>query len=56
MHLLKEKEAAELLGIPDDITQVALFPVAYTFGNDFKPAERPPVQTITYWDTWGATR
>jgi nitroreductase len=56
MHLLKEKDAAELLGIPDDITQVALFPVAYTVGDDFKPAERPPVETITYWDTWGATR
>jgi nitroreductase len=53
MHLLKEKEVAALLGIPDDITQVALFPVAYTVGDDFKPAERPPVETITYWDTWG---
>jgi nitroreductase len=56
MHLLKEKEAAELLGIPEDITQVALLPVAYTVGDDFKPAERPPVETITYWDMWGATR
>lgn len=56
MHLLKEKEAAELLGIPGDITQVALLPVAYTVGDDFKPAERPPVETITYWDTWGDTR
>ncbi len=56
MHLLKEKEAAELLGIPENITQVALLPVAYTVGDDFKPAERPPIETITYWDTWGAAR
>ena len=56
MHLLKEKEAAELLGIPENITQVALLPVAYTVGDDFKPAERPAVETITYWDTWGDTR
>ena len=56
MHLLKEKEAAELLEIPENITQVALLPVAYTVGDDFKPAERPPVETITYWDTWGAGR
>ena len=50
-----EAEAAELLGIPDGMTQVALIPVAYFTGDDFKPAERPPVEGITYWDTWGAT-
>ncbi len=57
LHLGQEKEAAELLGIPfDSVTQVALLPVAYTVGTDFKPASRPPVEGITYWDTWGATR
>ncbi len=55
LHLFKEKEAAELLGIPDDITQVALIPVGYTTGGDLKPAERPPVEGITYWDAWGAS-
>lgn len=55
LHLMKEKEAAEMLGIPDDVTQVALLPVAYTTGGDFKPAKRPPVERITYWDTWGET-
>jgi nitroreductase len=55
LHLFKEQEAAELLGIPQDVTQVALIPVAYTTGGDFKPAKRPPVEQITYWDTWGAT-
>jgi nitroreductase len=57
LHLFKEKEAAELLGVPyDEVTQVALLPVAYTVGTDFKPAARPPVENITYWDTWGRTR
>jgi nitroreductase len=56
LHLAKETEAAELLGIPDGISQVALIPVAYTTGGDFKPATRPPVEGITYWDTWGATQ
>jgi nitroreductase len=57
LHLWKEKEAAEVLGIPyDEVTQVALLPVAYTVGTDFKPAARPPVEDITYWDTWGAGR
>jgi nitroreductase len=54
LHLMKEKEAAALLGIPDDVTQVALIPVAYTVGTDFKPASRPPIEKITYWDTWGS--
>lgn len=57
LHLFKEKEAAELLGIPfDSVTQVALLPVAYTVGTDFKATDRPPVEGITYWDSWGATR
>ena len=56
LHLAKEQEAAELLGIPEGISQVALLPVAYTIGDDFKPASRRPVEEVTYWDTWGARR
>ena len=53
MHLAKEQEVAKLLGIPDTVTQAALFPVAYTIGTDFRPAARPPAETITFWNTWG---
>jgi len=53
MHLAKEQEVAEVLGIPPTVTQAALFPVAYTIGTDFRPASRPPAETITYWDSWG---
>jgi nitroreductase len=53
MHLAREQEVAELLGIPDTVTQAALFPVAYTIGTDFRPAVRPPAETVTFWDTWG---
>jgi nitroreductase len=52
LHLLYEKEAAAILGIPDNVMQVALLPVAYTKGTDFKRAERPPVARITHWNTW----
>jgi hypothetical protein len=52
----REKEAAELLGIPDHITQVALLPVAYTTGGDFKPAKRPPISEITFWNEWDQSR
>jgi nitroreductase len=53
MHLAKEREVGELLGIPATATQAALFPVAYTIGTDFRPAVRPPAETITFWNTWG---
>jgi nitroreductase len=53
MHLARERDVAELLGIPDTVTQAALFPVAYTIGTDFQPASRPPAETVTYWDGWG---
>ena len=53
MHLAREREVAELLGIPETVTQAALFPVAYTIGTDFRPASRPPAETITYWEGWG---
>jgi len=55
MHLAKEQEVAEVLGIPPTVTQAALFPVAYTIGTDFQPAARPPSETVTYWDRWGAS-
>jgi nitroreductase len=42
-----------LLGIPDTVTQAALLPVAYTVGTDFKPAARPPAETVTFWESWG---
>jgi nitroreductase len=53
LHLRKEREAAELLGIADGWSQAALIPVAYTVGTDFKPAKRRPVEEITYWNSWG---
>jgi nitroreductase len=53
LHLQREQEAAELLGIPfESVSQIALLPVAYTVGTDFKPAARGPVEDITYWDEW----
>lgn len=52
LHLGLEQEAADLLGIPAHMTQAGLLPVAYTKGTDFKPAARPPVQEITYLDTY----
>jgi len=55
LHLAFEREASEILGIPDTVTQAALIPVAYTLGTDFKPAARRPVEQITYWNRWKQT-
>ncbi len=52
LHLGAEAEAAELLGIPDHLSQAGLLPVAYTLGTDFKAAQRDPVEQITYLDTY----
>lgn len=52
LHLGREAEAATLLGIPDNMVQIALLPVAYTKGMDFKPAKRPPAYDIIHWEQW----
>jgi nitroreductase len=49
---MKAQETADLLGIPGDMTQCALLPVAYTIGTEFKPAARPDVETIVHWNGW----
>jgi nitroreductase len=54
VHLYREAEAAALLGVPDGFVQSCLIPVAHYTGDDFKPAERRPVEEITYLDRWGA--
>lgn len=55
-HLLYEKEAAALLGIPADMTQAALIPVAHALGTQFTHARRVPAAERTYWDAWGVRR
>jgi nitroreductase len=52
LHLAYEREVGELLGIPDTVTQLALLPVAYTLGTDFKPGSRRAAEEVTYLDTW----
>ena len=52
-HLAFEREAAEIVGIPyDEVMQVALIPVAYSIGTDFKPGPRRPLETFVHWDRW----
>ena len=54
LHLGYEAEVAELLGIPDTVTQVAMLPVGYYTGDSFSVAPRRPAAEITFIDRWGA--
>jgi nitroreductase len=56
LHLLFEQDAAKILGIPADMTQSALLPVAYFKGADFKPATRLDSHLSVHWDAWGMHR
>ena len=56
LHLFHEREAAEILGIPETVTQTALLPVAYFTGTDFKPAKRLPATEHVHWNAWGRGR
>jgi nitroreductase len=56
LHLMYERDAAQLLGVPDHVTQAALLPVAWFRGADFKPAPRVPVSRVTHWNRWGVRR
>ncbi|MET7995294.1 nitroreductase family protein [Amycolatopsis sp. NPDC005232] len=53
MHVVREKEVADLLGIPyETVAQAVLTPLAYTKGTDFRPASRPAPDEVTHWDKW----
>ncbi|MGA0839917.1 MAG: nitroreductase family protein, partial [Pseudomonadales bacterium] len=53
LHLRHEQAVAELLGIPYAVfMQVALIPLGYTVGTHFKPAYRPPIETVMHVDAW----
>lgn len=53
LHLMHEEEVADLLGIPyKDYMQIALIPIAYTKGTEFKRAYRPPVEEVMHFNSW----
>lgn len=57
MYLNEATAVADLLELPDHVTQICLFPVAYTIGTDFKPtARRYLADDIAYFDRYGHTR
>ncbi len=53
MHLSRERDVADIVGIPyDTVAQAVLTPLAFTKGTEFKPALRPEPDEIIHWNTW----
>jgi nitroreductase len=51
LHLMRHRQAAELLGIPDGYTQACLLPVGRLTGeNRFRPAPRKPLESVVSHD------
>jgi F420 biosynthesis protein FbiB-like protein len=42
--------------LPENAKPVAVIPVGYPDGQRFGPTTRKPVESVTFWDQWGATR
>ncbi|MEM9624375.1 MAG: nitroreductase family protein [Pseudomonadota bacterium] len=46
-------EVAEILGIPQGVTQTVMLPAGYTKGAVLRRAERLPAEQVTYFNRWG---
>ncbi len=53
LHLRDESLSRELLGIPADVTQAVLLPMAYFSGSEFKEGPRIPLDQVVHWNEWG---
>jgi nitroreductase len=52
LHLRYEREVAEVLGLPADVRQGVLLPVAYSKGTDFKPGPRADLDATLHVNGW----
>jgi nitroreductase len=53
--LQDEARVKDVLGIPPEVTEIVLLPVAWTIGTEFRRAPRLPAREITFFDRYGAT-
>jgi nitroreductase len=53
LHLPRERDAAEVLGIPyERVQQVALITAGYSLGTDFKPGRRVALERVVRYERW----
>ena len=55
LHRAHEAEVKQILDIPEGTETMALIPLGWPRGK-FGPGDRLPVEKVTYWDEWGATK
>ncbi len=46
-------EVAEILAIPENVTQTVMLPAAYAKGARMRRAQRLPAEQVTFWNRWG---
>ena len=44
---------AQILEIPEGVTQTVMLPAGYTLNAVLKPAKRVSADSVTYWEQWG---
>ena len=54
LNMAIEDTIRALFELPDDAKPVAFIPLGYPDGQRFGPTTRKPVESVTYWDAWGA--
>jgi nitroreductase len=52
LHLNYEREVADVLGLPADVRQGVLLPVAYSKGTEFKPGPRAELDAVLHVNGW----
>jgi nitroreductase len=52
LHLRYEREVAEVLGVPPNVRQGVLLPVAYTKGTDFRAGPRADLDAVLHVNRW----
>ncbi|MDG5761058.1 nitroreductase family protein [Natronococcus sp. A-GB1] len=55
IHLAEEPTVAELLEVPDGVSQAGLIPVAYFKGEGFRRGNRRPLDEVAFYDRWERT-
>ncbi len=56
LNMAIEDTIRSLFELPEDAKPVALIPLGYPDGQRFGPTTRKPVESVTYWDRWGAAK
>ncbi|MEU0431659.1 nitroreductase family protein [Streptomyces sp. NPDC006290] len=52
VHLDREREVADLLGLPPTVRQGALLPTAHPLRGTFRPGPRLPLEQVLHHDGW----